>query len=153
MGNWDAKDLPLAVGTGEWRCVVFDPNSDVPANEALMSIPQERTGKQSCLGEDLEAIAYAKDQSTSVSEGTHSTHDGGKPRNCTAPKVVAIGKPSGQDDAIKASGQCSVLVPKELRCDTCDEPSSVVRVTIAVGAREDYNANVHGVIGSIVAIA
>jgi len=61
MRDWDAEDLSFCIGNGERCCVVFDPNSDASANEALMSIPQECAGKQSCLGKNLEAIAYAKD--------------------------------------------------------------------------------------------
>ena len=108
-----------------------------------MVVADQHTGKESCLAEDLEAVADTENKSSLSCKLLHRPHYWREPSDGTRSKVVTVGKPAGYDDAI-IPGQISVLVPDIVYGLVEHFPENVVAITVAPGAWEDYDAKSHG---------
>ena len=139
----DVEDLAFGGGTREARVRGFHAEVLVFADEVEALVAHERAGEESALAEDLEAVADAEDRATGGGEIFHRLHDGRKPRDRAAAQVVAVGKPTGDDDGIEA-GERGVLVPHEVGGGAGERVQGEDAILVAVRTGEAEDGEFHG---------
>src|SRR5918911_1537579 len=87
----------------ERRVGIFDPHVYVLAYEMKVSVAYERTGQESRFGQDLKAVADAKDEAASCGELLDRSHDGRKACERPGPQVIAVREAARNNHSIVAT--------------------------------------------------
>ena len=141
----DAQHVARLGDLGEGRAGVLDAQVDVAADELEADVADQRARQQVGLGEDLEAVADAHDQSAVGREVGDRRHDGTETGDRAAAQVVAVGEPAGDDDGLDAA-QVGVFVPEPHRFGAGEGGDGVPGVVVGVDAREDADADAGGAV-------
>jgi hypothetical protein len=131
----NADDLAHVVARREARRDRLHAQMDLFTHEAQVCVAEQGTGQQSGLAGDLEAVADAEHRRAAPACATTSCMIGLKRAMAPATQVVPVAEAAGQDHEVRAL-QIMILVPEEdrLRAEMVDD--GVVRVLVAVRARE-----------------
>ena len=111
----DGDDEPLArlAPRRERGCRPLDAQRHVTTDERERLVRAEHAWQQSCLAEDLEAVADAEHGPALRGEGGHRRHHRREAGDRPATEVVAVREAARQDDAADARGQPLLPVPDE----------------------------------------
>ncbi len=112
VADGDGQHFALAARVRERGLVVFDSHLHGLADIFQSDVAHQRSGQQSRLAQNLEAVADAKDQSAAVGEFADGFHHGGELRDGAGAEVVAEGETSGNDDGV-AVLEVVRVVPEE----------------------------------------
>src|SRR6266511_2596481 len=107
-----------------------------------MRVSHQRAGKQADLGEDLESVADAENESAAGGVTPDRLHDRSEFRERAGAEIVAIREPAGDDDAVDAF-EVGVFVPEHFRFRAEEVARDVERVVIAVGTGQNDDAEFH----------
>ena len=145
MGNGDLKYLIAGDELGYRRMTAHGFEVDIFADKLLVGIAEQYAGQETRFAKNLEAVADSPDQSASVGKLDHSLHDGRKPCNGSCPKIITIGKSTGQHNAV---GGFEVIegrffVPDFFDLLPHDLAQYVYHIIIAIGTRENNNTKFH----------
>src|SRR5712692_8087665 len=142
VADGDGQHFASAAGVGKRRVVVFDSYVHRLADIFQTDVAHQRSGQQSRLTQNLEAVADTEDQSAPVGELTNRSHHGREFGDGASTEVVAEGEASGDDNGV-AVLEVVRVVPEEsygLLGNLLDGPESIV-VTVRSG--ENNNAKFH----------
>src|SRR6266446_10802467 len=142
VADGDGQYLALAARVRKRGLVVFDSHLHRFANIFQSDVAHQRSGQQSRLAQNLEAVADAEHQSAAGRELANGFHDRRELGDGAGAKVVAEGEASGDDDGV-AVLEVVRVVPQEcygLLRDLLDGPESIV---IAVRSGENNDAKFH----------
>src|ERR671930_1295967 len=125
---------------GERRERRLDPDVDDAAHEPEGAVADQRAGKETCLAEDLEAVADPDHRPAALGEGTHLVHHRREPGDRAGPEVVAVREPAGQDHGVDLA-EVGLGVPQRnaLAAHRFDR-SEGIAVVERTGERDDANA-------------
>ena len=122
---------------------VLDAEVDMLAEELEVLVPQHRPRQQAELEEHLEPVADAQDEPAPAGELPDLPHERRELGDGPGPQVVAVGKTSGEDDAVHAP-EVVVLVPEEDRRLAEDLLQGVISVMVAVRTGKDDDSELQG---------
>ena len=100
VSDGERENLAGGGGVREGGVRGFDAEVRGTADEFQRVVTDERSGEESGFGENLEAIAEAHDEATSVSEFLHGADDGRELRDGAAPEVVSVAETTGENDRV-----------------------------------------------------
>src|SRR5260370_119649 len=108
----------------------------------VADVASQRSGQQSRLTQNLEAVADAEDQSAPGGELADGVHHWGELGDGAGAEIVTEGETSGDDDGVAVLEVVRVVPEKSygLLGDLLDGPESIV---IAVRSGENYDAKFH----------
>ena len=138
----DLEHLASGQCAGEGRVGRLGAQMHLLADVFESGIAHEGTWQQAGFAEDLEAVADAEHEATGSGKALHGLHDRREVRDGTGAQVVAIGETAGDQDGI-ATFQVFGLMPEHGDRLVRNLLDDVVGVVVAVGAREDEDAEFH----------
>ena len=103
----------------------------------------EYAGQKSALGQDLEAVTDADDQSAVRGILLDSRHHWGKLGNRTAAQVVTVGETAGEDDGVHIA-YVSIFVPDELGSLPQVLGDGIPRIMVAIASWKYDDTEFHG---------
>jgi hypothetical protein len=124
---------------------LFSTFSGTAADEADAGIAHQCAGQQARFGQDLEAVAHAQHRHAAPGRFDHGLHDRRTRRHGARAQIVAIGKPAGNGDEIKAFGQAGVAVPHAVHRAAADLFHCHRHVAVAVRSGKVMTAEVNGI--------
>jgi hypothetical protein len=132
----------------EGRVEPLGRDRDLAAYEAETAVPEQCAGHEARLGEHLEAVADAEDESAVARIRIDRAHHRTEAGDDAGADVVAVREPARQDDRVDVL-QIAGFVPQRHRLAAGDM-DGVDRVDVAVAARKDDDADPggHAVISS-----
>ena len=138
MGDRAAQDLALCIAAGKHRFGIHHFQQHFLADEVETGIAHQRAGQQAGFGENLKAVADAKNAVSGSSLAAQGIHDGRSCCNGTGAQIVAIGKAAGNYIEI-GFGQGGFGVPDDGRRLAADLRQRGNHVAVAVEARKEDN--------------
>ncbi len=142
VGDRQPQRPSIGQGAGERAVEAFRDDPDVAAEEAELPVAEQGPRHQAGLRQHLEAVAHPEHEAAVGGEPRDGAHDRAEPGDHPRPEVVAVGEAAREDDS-RDSGEVDILVPQRHRLGA-GEPEAVLRVGIAVAAREDHDADTDG---------
>jgi hypothetical protein len=106
------------------------------------SISKQSSGQESRFAEDLESVADPNQQAAVSGEFRDARHDRGKFCDGSCSQVIAVGKAPGNDDGV-ASLKIAGFMPEESGGLPGRVIDGIVAVMVAIGARENDDAEFH----------
>ena len=143
MPDRDFKHVTFAARVRERSIRALNAQLHRLADVLQSGISQQRTGQQSRLAENLEAVADTQHQPAVCRKAAYLLHNGRKFCYRTSPQVVAISKSTGDDNGI-AVFKVMAGVPKESDGLPGRRLDRIVSVVIAIGSGKDEYAEFHG---------
>src|SRR5258707_9157849 len=142
VADGDGQHFAFAASVGKRSVVVFDSYLHRFADIFQSDVAHQRSGQQSGLTQNLEAVADTEDDSATGREFADGFHHGRELGDGTGAEVVTESKASGDDDGVAVLEVVRVVPEKRHRLpgDLLDGPKSIV---IAVRSGEDYDAKFH----------
>src|SRR6266446_9945197 len=128
VADGDGQYLAFAARVRKRGLVVFDSHLHRFADIFQSDVAHQRSGQQSRLTQNLEAVADAEDQSAAVGELTDRFHHGRELSDGASAEVVAEGEASGDDDGVAVLEVVRVM-PEEsygLPGNLLDGPEGIV---------------------------
>src|SRR5262245_18108693 len=98
-----------------------------------LAVAEHGAGKQTCLEQNLKAVADADHRTAAIGERFYLAHNRREARHGAGAKVVAMRKPSREDNDVRVS-QARVFVPDELRRLPQYRRGGMIGIVIAVAA-------------------
>src|SRR6188508_3116222 len=105
-------------------------------------VSHQSTRKQSTLAQDLKTVADPEDELPFRGEILHRVHHRRKSRQRTGPKIIAVGKSSGNDHRI-VTAKIGFFVPDEIDRLTDVLRHNVIGVVITIGTGKYYYSELH----------
>jgi hypothetical protein len=128
---------------GPHQVCALDAEGHAIANEVQVAIAHQGTGEQSRFRQNLEAVANADDQTAPLGMFDRGLQGGRKTGDRATPQIVAIAKSPWHNDQIRIL-QIAVFMPNHLGRLTEQVAGDVGRVAIAISARKNNHADIHG---------
>src|SRR5437764_9794816 len=125
MCNRQAQQSAFSAAVGKWRTIHLHASDNHVTHEPQRTVAHQCAGQKTSLTQNLKSIACAEHEFASASVADHCFHHRRKMSDGSATQVIAVRKPSGQDDGVEIIER-GFLVPDELgtqsihTIDTCD---------------------------------
>src|SRR5687767_1129833 len=91
----------------------FDANVNVIADEMQVAIANQRARQKARLAKNLKTVTDPKHEPSAFGKLLHRIHHGRKTRECAGAKIIAVGKPSGNDDGV-VGAEIRLPMPDEI---------------------------------------
>src|ERR1700731_975576 len=108
-------------------------------------VPNQRAREQTNLAKNLEPIANADDQRPISRRVHHALHDGGKPGDGAAAKIIAVGKTTRQHDRVETIHR-RFLVPDVFSAQPRKAVQRRQAILIAIGSWKLNDCEFHFVL-------
>ncbi len=131
--------IALAHVAGEERGVVLHAQANGAADELQPRIAHQRAGQKPGLGQDLEAVAHAKNEAPAGGVRDDCLHYRRAAGDGAASQIVAVGEAAWNDHEVGACGQCGLGVPQlaNLRPGAALKGPDHVILTVDAGEHDD----------------